>query len=394
MSDVKNNKSRNCEPWNISLTKRTGILREAIKSGKKISVIIYHHADTSTFRYRAYNIFQSLQSSNKWRCLYFYCSELETVKKFFKYISIITIARIQWTNEIQNFIDLAKSCKIRILFDCDDRVFDIDYIPLLTNTLSVSESEINTYWFPYVARYELTAKQADGYIATNTFLANAFETKFGKKAYVVPNFMNSEQLSVSTKVCEKKKKHTKKKFFDIGYFSGSPSHINDFRIIYKQLIQLLEEYDDIRVKVVGFMEFPPEMQKFLVSGRVTLNPLVDFLTLQELMAEVDVSVVPLVVNDFTNCKSELKFFEAAVVDTLTVASRSYTYENSIQNGKTGFLCKPTEWYVTLKNIYLGEYNIQNIIQNAHTYVMKNYAGKKIQKQIETVYETFLGGSKK
>lgn len=96
-----------------------------------------------------------------------------------------------------------------------------------------------------------------------------------KKAYVVPNFMNSEQLSVSTKVCEKKKKHTKKKFFDIGYFSGSPSHINDFRIIYKQLIQLLEEYDDIRVKVVGFMEFPPEMQKFLVSGRVTLNPLVD-----------------------------------------------------------------------------------------------------------------------
>lgn len=48
----------------------------------------------------------------------------------------------------------------------------------------------------------------------------------------------------------------------------------------------------------------------------------------------------------------------------------------------------------LENTYLGEYSIQNIIQNAHTYVMKNYAGEKIQKQIEAVYEAFLGGSKK
>ncbi len=59
------------------------------------------------------------------------------------------------------------------------------------------------------------------------------------------------------------------------------------------------------------MEFPEEMQPFIEEGRITFAPFVDFVELQRLIAEVDVNIFPLVQNTFTNCKSQLKFFEAA-----------------------------------------------------------------------------------
>ena len=34
-------------------------------------------------------------------------------------------------------------------------------------------------------------------------------------------------------------------------------------------------------------------------------------------------------NKFTNCKSELKFFEAAIAETVTVASPTFNYKNAI-----------------------------------------------------------------
>ena len=69
----------------------------------------------------------------------------------------------------------------------------------------------------------------------------------------------------------------------------------------------------------------------------------DHVNLQRLIGSVEVNVVPLVENEFTNCKSELKYFEAAMVGTLTVASPSYTYSRSIEDGVTGFLAKPDQW---------------------------------------------------
>ena len=100
------------------------------------------------------------------------------------------------------------------------------------------------------------------------------------------------------------------------------------------------------------MELPKYMMHFIAEKRIAILPPVDFLELQKLTASVDVSIVPLVVNEFTNCKSELKFFESAIVDTMTVASDSFAYTQCIKNGENGFLCKPIQWYDVLKEIYL------------------------------------------
>lgn len=383
----------NNTPWEKTRMSRCRYLMEMIKKGFHINLIIYEKPDSSTFRYRAYNIYQAMQNSDEWKVVYFYGDELSAIEKFLAHVHILTIARVRWNNELQNFIDKAKEFHVPVLFDVDDLVYDVKYFSLVTNSISVdfrnNPDFFYDFWFAQIGRIDLTARQADGYIGTNPFLCETFHERFGKKEYVIPNFMNREQIQISDLCVKEKQQQQSKKPFSLGYFSGSPTHINDFKTIYMEIIQLLEEFDDMVLDVVGYMDFPKEMHHLIEKGRIRFTDPVDFVTLQKLVASVDVNLVPLVVNKFTNCKSELKFFEAAAVNTITCASATYTYSHAIEHGRTGFICKPTEWYSVIKDIYLGKYNTEEIVENAHKYVMKHYYGDEITNTIEGVYNTVM-----
>ena len=72
-------------------------------------------------------------------------------------------------------------------------------------------------------------------------------------------------------------------------------------------------------------------------------PLQDFINLQRSIAEVEINIAPLQDNVFTNCKSDLKFFEAAICGTITLASPTFAFRKAIEHGRTGFLVAPHEW---------------------------------------------------
>ena len=137
------------------------------------------------------------------------------------------------------------------------------------------------------------------------------------------------------------------------------------------------------------MEFPEVMQHLIKKGRVKFAPLVDFMELQRLIAQVDVNIVPLVENTFTNCKSELKFFEASVVDTVTVAAPNYTYAHSIEDGKTGFLCRPGQWYERIVYLYEHPEESQKMAKAAKEYCLKRYTGEFFLNQIHEAYNFFI-----
>ena len=132
----------------------------------------------------------------------------------------------------------------------------------------------------------------------------------------------------------------------IGYFSGSPTHNQDFRAALDALIQLMEEDDGVDVRIVGFMEGHNDLARF--GARVDTIALQDWVNLQVKIAEVDISIAPLQLNDFAHCKSELKFFEAAVVGSYSIASRSHTFERAIETPEQGLVIENGSWYEALK----------------------------------------------
>ena len=379
----------NREPWRIPLEDRLRSYLVAVRSGRKTAIMLYAQADTSTFRYRCYNVYQATEEG-PWRSVYFFLDELETVESILPRCDLLVLTRVKWSYLLNNTVQYAKKLGIPVVYDVDDLVCNLHYLPLLTNTLNVHfGSEVDyDFWFAYISRNEAAAGLADGFITTNDFLGNKLSERFNKPYQIIVNSLNREQLEISEQCRKRKSAAESKKPFTIGYFSGTPSHINDFKTVYMELRSLLEDNPDMVLQVVGFMEFPYEMGDLINKGRIKFTPLVDFLELQRLIAQVDVNIVPLVTNSFTNCKSELKFFEAAVVDTPTLAAPIYTYEHAIRNGDTGFLCQQGEWYERILEVYKNPKEAKQLAARARDYCIQTYSGQEFQSQILKAYTFF------
>ncbi len=142
------------------------------------------------------------------------------------------------------------------------------------------------------------------------------------------------------------------------------------------------------LRIVGSMNLPQKASPFVNNKQIISTSPVDFRKLQRLMSEVDVNIAPLVDNDFTNCKSELKFFEAAAVETTTIATPTYAFKNAIKHGETGFLCQPGEWYDTILDLYKHPAKNRKIALAAKDYCLKQYYGPQFLKEVEKAYDYF------
>lgn len=341
---------------------------------------IIENKKSAQVRYRVDNIMDALSMSKEWRGIC--CLSGDVNKVDLDDVDILVIVRqTAKNNVVLNLIKEARGRGLKVLFDLDDLVFD--YCDLKLVTSSVQEKNI-FYWAGYFWGIRRIAKRVDGFLATNGFLAGKLKQSFGKPVKVVPNSLNKEQVDVSEK-CLVNKKHDD---FKVGYFSGSPTHVRDFRLIEPELIRFLNEHKDTELEVVGYMDFSDEMRSLIDAGRVKTRGIVDYLELQKLMAGVDVNIAPIVINDFTNCKSELKFFEAAAVETTTIASPTYTFKKAIKDGENGFLAQPGEWYDKLEYLYKHPEENKKIAKRAREYALEHYYGKEFLKEVEEAYDYF------
>ena len=350
---------------------------------KKVLYIV-DDKESAQFRYRVQNVGEALVSSEKWGARVVLRTEIN--KDVLKDVSLIIIVRQTAKDSlILDLIKQAKQKRIKVLFDLDDLVFDYRDLRLLMKAIKARNV---FYWIGYFWGIRRIAKRVDGFLTTNEFLAGMLKRSFNRPVKIIPNSLNREQVEGALKLV--KKKGQKDGEFTIGYFSGSPTHANDFKMVEPELIRFLEAHSEATLGVVGYMNFSREMERMIAEGKVKNIPLVDYLKLQELVSEVDVNIAPLVINDFTNCKSELKFFEAAIVETTTIASPTYTFKKAITDGKNGYLAQPGEWYDKLEYLYKNPKKNREVALAAKDYALKHYYGKEFLKEVEAAYDYFAG----
>ena len=375
------------EPWGTTLDERVKLFEDAKKAGKKVALYFVKGPDSSTFRYRCFNVMQVTKKSKKWQAVFFSRCESKKVKELIPRSNLLVFGRqSRWDLLIKSVVEEARANKIPVLFDLDDLVFDRKYLLLVTNT--IGETSNLDYWAPYFDDIHSTGERADGFLVTNDFLGEKIKETFSKPYKVIMNSLNDEQIAASETYLALGVKEKKGKFFDIGYFSGSPTHVNDLEVALPELLAFLETHEDARLNVVGLMEFDERAGKFLENGQIKFLPPVDFRKLQRVMCEVDVNIAPLTQNDFTNCKSELKFFEAAAVETTTIATSTYTFKKAIKDGENGFLAQPGEWYDKLEYLYNNPTENWKIAKKAREYALKHYCGNAFLKEVEEAYEFF------
>jgi hypothetical protein len=323
--------------------------------------IAYFYAlpDTSTFRYRAYNVAQALTASaspNRSAASWFTDDDLDHMPRVLDSCDVLILCRNSLYNDrIARLAAQARARNRRILFDVDDLVFDPAYIHLLVDTLGLDMKNpvVWDYWYAYVGRVGATFALTDGAVVTNSYLAARAESWSGKPARIIPNFLNKEQQEISDLVWKAKETNfwARDGRTHIAYFSGSPSHNRDFGLVAQAIAQLMDEDDTIWLQTVGYLDANSELTRH--QARTETMPLQDFVNLQRAIGRVEINLVPLQDNPFTHCKSELKWFEAAVVGALTVASPTEAYNNIITHGANGWLATTYAWKETLREALQG-----------------------------------------
>jgi glycosyltransferase involved in cell wall biosynthesis len=319
----------------------------AIRGATTSIVWLYEKPDTSTFRYRVYNMVESLMSEPARRATATWCAvaEIPALLPRLADIDTLVLARVRYDADVGRLIAMAKSQGVRVLFDCDDLVFDTRYLHLLLDTLDQDTGAAATWdwWFAYVGRIEATARLCDGAITTNEFLARRLAETVPGPTAVVPNFLNrlQQELSETLLAAKRARGFAGSGPVTIGYFSGSPSHNRDFAIAAPALARLLAHDPDVCLQIVGFIDSIGPLAPH--ADRVQRLPLTDWINLQRLIAEVEINVAPLQENVFTNCKSDLKYFEAAIVGTWTLATPTAAFTRAIRSADTGRLTRAEEW---------------------------------------------------
>lgn len=339
------------DPWKAGFRER----RRALVQRTRHIAYIYAQPDTSTFRYRVFNMVEALDATPDLdiSAAWFTLDDIRRDISFVDRADAVVICRTPYDDNLARLIARAHARGTRVIYDIDDLIFNPDYVHMVTETLDIrlrGDTEWN-YWFGYVSRLGATLRSCDAAIGTNAFLADRI-AQYAPHATVsvVPNFLNRLQTEVSRALVARKRavEYRRDGFVDLGYFSGTPTHNRDLLIASPALANVFDRFAHVRLRVVGFIELNSYLEPY--RDRIECHPLEDYLNLQRRIAEVELSIVPLQSNDFTNCKSELKYFEAGVVGVPTMASPIFTFAGAITDGENGFLSSAHEWATKLADL--------------------------------------------
>ena len=245
----------------------------------------------------------------------------------------------------------ARETGMRLVYDIDDLAFDPAFADHMDWMRRITR--------PYERRYSLEAMRrrrelllhCDLVTVSTTPLARTAES-LGRPAAVIPNSINGEQMRVAAAVTTEPR--PRRDGVLIGYFSGSPTHQRDFAVCEPALLDIMEQCPEVRFRFVGYLDLGSQWDGY--RDRIERIGFVGMADLLRTIAETDINLAPLEIeNPFCESKSELKFFEAALVGVPTVASATEPFRAAIEDGVTGFVARNSDdWRRALERLIASD----------------------------------------
>jgi glycosyltransferase involved in cell wall biosynthesis len=368
------------EPWDGNLAERLALLRDGtIRVG-----YFYEVPESGSFRYRAYNMAQALNSySSHYSGSYFFLSDIPLIEDFTDYVDVLVLVRFRFSGPLGRLIDTFRREGKPVLFDIDDLIFDVTHTPLVASSLNfgMEPGLVLDNWYALTSRLGHTLSLCDATITTTPTLATEATRIAGTPSFVIPNFLNNEQREASSGI--RAEAATTNASFTLGYFSGSKSHALDFAVASPGIRHFLLAHPNARLVIAGILDLPQELES--LEAQIDRLPFMDYVSLQRAISSVDLNIVPLQESQFTDSKSELKYFEAAAVGTPTIASPTEVFRRVLTPGHNGWVAGADEWahqLTQLANLEAGE--MQRVAEVARDDALATYTGEAQFQAIEQI----------
>jgi glycosyltransferase involved in cell wall biosynthesis len=312
---------------------------------------------------------------------------------------IIFIWRAAWTIEIRVAVDTARSIGAKLIFDVDDLMVEpelarqdvIDGI----RTLNVAPESLRGHF----TRMRDTMANCDFCITTTEELAWHIR-QHANPTVVLPNGFDRETLRTSRLAARRRRLRGGDGLIRLGYAAGSRTHQRDFAQASAAVARVLRDRPDCRLvlfksptdtlPIVDTGEFPEFAG---LSTQIEWRDMVPLQDLPEEMARFDINLAPLEVgNEFCEAKSELKYFEAALVDVCTVASPTGPYRRVIEHQRNGLLAATTdEWYSALVELVDDASRRLGLARAAYLEVLWPFGPERRVEAVMSILQQVRGG---
>lgn len=280
-----------------------------------------------------------------------------------KYYRGFVFCRYPHTEKVEEFIGRAKSFNKTIIFEIDDLIFDTEFTDNIA-TVQQMDTADRTLYDSGVKRSQQTLRLCDYAITTTEPLSEELKKyKNIKNVFVNRNVASDEMVALSQKAVKEITRDPS--VVTIGYFSGSITHNEDFESVVPQLVKLMEKYDNLRLHVVGILDEQSDLARF--SDRITTLGFIDWRQLPAEIRKCDINLAPLAQKSiFNKAKSEIKWLEASLVKTVTVASDFGAFNTEINNGVTGILVDDdTQWLSKIEALILDSEKRNKVAEAAY-----------------------------
>lgn len=267
------------------------------------------------------------------------------------------IWRCWWDEDVEEAVAAARAAGAAVVFDIDDLLFEPelarhDEIDGLRSQ-GAAEAEMRVFF----AGFGRTLAAADYCTAPTAPLLERMKARSGRPGFILPNGFDHAKLARSRSALRARRAEPADGLLRIGYAAGTRTHQRDFAEAAEAVARVLAEGANRRLVLFKSGELPQVMlEEFPAlashAHQIEWREMRPLHELPEELARFDINIAPLQRDNlFCEAKSELKYFEAALVETPTVASPTQPYRAAIQDEQTGFLAAdPEAWYAALSRL--------------------------------------------
>ncbi len=221
---------------------------------------------------------------------------------------------------------------VTTLYDIDDPVFSRSVYAKNRNLDFLTKAEKSNL-INGTSLFQQAMQQSDYLVGSTPRICSLMEAESGKEAYLWRNLLDVE----STRACVQALRSARMSDtrLVLGYASGSRAHEADFRTIAPVLVDILRKYDELQLRLIGHLELPPELVPF--KQRIIKSEFTDYLGYMEQLSSVHINLVPLLLDDFNDSKSAIRYMEASALGIPSIVSSVGDFQNIIENGVNGYL---------------------------------------------------------
>ena len=243
---------------------------------------------------------------------------------------VLWLYRTPASRRVLRLVETARERRIPVTFDVDDLVFlpeHLESIPFLDD-LPPAQRRI---FENDVVRRGNAVRFVDRASGTTHPVVEDLRRLTSAPLDVLPNGVSRRGELLAAAAARRSPDGTVR----LGYFSGSATHDDDWATIEPAVVELMRSDPAVELWLVGPLTPGPALAA--VVDRVRVVPAVPWTELPALLAQVDINLAPLDATMFTSGKSAIKWLEAALVRTPTLATATPPFLEAVDDGRTGLL---------------------------------------------------------